>query len=222
MFELSLFRIRAYTFGVLSSFLSALARGGLMFMLIIWLQGIWLPAARLQLRVHSALGRDLHAAADVRVPGRRARCRASSPTATARGRSRPAACSARRVGVRPARAAADRLLLRRLRRAPLPHGPLHGRVRGAQPRRRDEQPPAAAPRRRRRHEPDLPELGPGALDRHLLHADDHRALGDAPPRALLRPRGQRRRPPRPPPTSAASRRSRCSSPRSSATTRRSR
>jgi MFS family permease len=43
MFELTLFRIRAYTFGVLSSFLSALARGGLMFMLIIWLQGIWLP-----------------------------------------------------------------------------------------------------------------------------------------------------------------------------------
>ena len=43
MFELSLFRIRAYTFGILSSFLSALARGGLMFMLIIWLQGIWLP-----------------------------------------------------------------------------------------------------------------------------------------------------------------------------------
>ena len=43
MFELPLFRIRAYTFGVLSSFLSAIARGGLMFMLIIWLQGIWLP-----------------------------------------------------------------------------------------------------------------------------------------------------------------------------------
>jgi MFS family permease len=43
MFRLSLFRIRAFTFGVASSFLSALARGGLMFMLIIWLQGIWLP-----------------------------------------------------------------------------------------------------------------------------------------------------------------------------------
>jgi MFS family permease len=43
MFQLRLFRIRAYTFGVLSSFLSAVARGGLMFMLIIWLQGIWLP-----------------------------------------------------------------------------------------------------------------------------------------------------------------------------------
>jgi MFS family permease len=43
MFRLRLFRVRAYTFGVLSSFLSAVARGGLMFMLIIWLQGIWLP-----------------------------------------------------------------------------------------------------------------------------------------------------------------------------------
>jgi MFS family permease len=44
MFRLPLFRIRAFTFGTLSTFLSAVARGGLMFMLIIWLQGIWLPA----------------------------------------------------------------------------------------------------------------------------------------------------------------------------------
>jgi MFS family permease len=43
MFRLHLFRIRAFTFGTLSTFLSAVARGGLMFMLIIWLQGIWLP-----------------------------------------------------------------------------------------------------------------------------------------------------------------------------------
>jgi MFS family permease len=43
MFALPLFRIRAFTFGTLSTFLSAVARGGLMFMLIIWLQGIWLP-----------------------------------------------------------------------------------------------------------------------------------------------------------------------------------
>ncbi|HEY2770777.1 MAG TPA: MFS transporter [Solirubrobacteraceae bacterium] len=43
MFNLHLFRIRAFTFGTLSTFLAALARGGLMFMLIIWLQGIWLP-----------------------------------------------------------------------------------------------------------------------------------------------------------------------------------
>jgi EmrB/QacA subfamily drug resistance transporter len=43
MFRLALFRIRAFTFGTLSTFLAAVARGGLMFMLIIWLQGIWLP-----------------------------------------------------------------------------------------------------------------------------------------------------------------------------------
>jgi MFS family permease len=43
MFKLGLFRIRAFTFGTLSTFLAAVSRGGLMFMLIIWLQGIWLP-----------------------------------------------------------------------------------------------------------------------------------------------------------------------------------
>ena len=43
MFRLPLFKIRAFAAGTLSSFLSALGRGGLMFMLIIWLQGIWLP-----------------------------------------------------------------------------------------------------------------------------------------------------------------------------------
>jgi len=43
MFRLHLFKIKAFTAGVLSSFLSAIARGGLMFMMIIWLQGIWLP-----------------------------------------------------------------------------------------------------------------------------------------------------------------------------------
>jgi MFS family permease len=43
MFRLPLFRIRAFTFGTLSTFLSAVSRGGLMFILIIWLQGIWLP-----------------------------------------------------------------------------------------------------------------------------------------------------------------------------------
>jgi MFS family permease len=43
MFRLSLFKIKAFTFGTLATFLSAIGRGGLMFMLIIWLQGIWLP-----------------------------------------------------------------------------------------------------------------------------------------------------------------------------------
>ena len=43
MFQLHLFSIRAYSAGVSASFLSAIGRGGLQFMLIIWLQGIWLP-----------------------------------------------------------------------------------------------------------------------------------------------------------------------------------
>ena len=43
LFALSLFRIRAFTAGSLAGFAAAIARGGLQFMLIIWLQGIWLP-----------------------------------------------------------------------------------------------------------------------------------------------------------------------------------
>ena len=43
MFRLSLFRIRAFSAGNAASFLASLSRGGLTFMLIIWLQGIWLP-----------------------------------------------------------------------------------------------------------------------------------------------------------------------------------
>lgn len=43
MFHLVLFRIRAFSIGNFTSLMSAIARGGLSFMLIIWLQGIWLP-----------------------------------------------------------------------------------------------------------------------------------------------------------------------------------
>jgi MFS family permease len=43
MFRLSLFKIRAFTAGNIAGLLGALGRGGLQFMLIIWLQGIWLP-----------------------------------------------------------------------------------------------------------------------------------------------------------------------------------
>ncbi len=43
MFQLSLFRIRAFTAGSIAGLVVAIARGGLQFMLIIWLQGIWLP-----------------------------------------------------------------------------------------------------------------------------------------------------------------------------------
>jgi MFS family permease len=43
LFRLSLFRIRAFAAGNIANFMLALGRGGMQFMLIIWLQGIWLP-----------------------------------------------------------------------------------------------------------------------------------------------------------------------------------
>ena len=43
LFRLSLFRIRAFTAGNVASFAARLGQGGLQFMLVIWLQGIWLP-----------------------------------------------------------------------------------------------------------------------------------------------------------------------------------
>jgi MFS family permease len=43
MFRLELFRVRAFAAGTSSAFLGSLARGGLMLLLVIWFQGIWLP-----------------------------------------------------------------------------------------------------------------------------------------------------------------------------------
>ena len=43
MFRLSLFKIREFTAGNAAGLLVSIARGGIQFMLIIWLQGIWLP-----------------------------------------------------------------------------------------------------------------------------------------------------------------------------------
>ncbi|GAC1461828.1 MAG: MFS transporter [Chloroflexota bacterium] len=43
LFRLDLFKIRPFAAGNISAFLGSMARGGLQFMLIIWLQGIWLP-----------------------------------------------------------------------------------------------------------------------------------------------------------------------------------
>ncbi len=110
MFRLPLFRIRAFTFGTLSTFLSAIARGGLMFMLIIWLQGIWLPLhgynftdTPLWAGIYMLPLTDRHAdrRADLRLPLR--------PLRRALVRDRRDA----RLGAEllPADAAADRLLL---------------------------------------------------------------------------------------------------------------
>ena len=43
LFRMSLFRIRPFAAGNIANLAMALSRGGMQFMLIIWLQGIWLP-----------------------------------------------------------------------------------------------------------------------------------------------------------------------------------
>ncbi len=43
LFDLSLFRIRVYSLGNLANLMVSLGRGGLQFVLVLWLQGIWLP-----------------------------------------------------------------------------------------------------------------------------------------------------------------------------------
>ncbi|HEY5394334.1 MAG TPA: MFS transporter [Trebonia sp.] len=43
LFKISLFKIRAFAYGNLANLMLSMGRGGLQFMLIIWLQGIWLP-----------------------------------------------------------------------------------------------------------------------------------------------------------------------------------
>ncbi|MFD2421859.1 MFS transporter [Amycolatopsis pigmentata] len=43
LFRLHLFRIKAFTAGTITGFIARLAQGGLQFVLIIWLQGVWLP-----------------------------------------------------------------------------------------------------------------------------------------------------------------------------------
>ena len=119
MFPLRLFRIPAFASGNAASLLGAIARGGLQFMLIIWLQGIWLPLHGYDYARHPAVGRHLPAAADGRLPGRRAGRRA--PVRPVR---RPAVRGRRPAGhgavVRRAAADPDRLQLPGLRRAGLP------------------------------------------------------------------------------------------------------
>jgi len=43
LFRISLFRIRAFAAGNIANLMLSMSRGGMQFMLIIWLQGIWLP-----------------------------------------------------------------------------------------------------------------------------------------------------------------------------------
>jgi MFS family permease len=43
MFRLHLFRVRSFSAGISAAFLGSIARGGMMLMMVLWLQGSWLP-----------------------------------------------------------------------------------------------------------------------------------------------------------------------------------
>ncbi|MDP7982714.1 MAG: MFS transporter [Conexivisphaera sp.] len=43
LFNLSLFRVKPFSYGSIALFLNSLGRGAIMFLVVIWLQGIWLP-----------------------------------------------------------------------------------------------------------------------------------------------------------------------------------
>ena len=85
----SLFRIRAFTAGNIAGLAVAIARGGLQFMLIIWLQGIWLPLHGYDYSDTPLWAGIFLLPADRRVPGLGAGLRASCPTGSAPAASRP-------------------------------------------------------------------------------------------------------------------------------------
>ncbi len=174
MFQLSLFRIRAFTAGSIAGFLVAIARGGLQFMLIIWLQGIWLPLHGFDYSQDAAVGRHLPAAADLRFPHFRPDLGDPvRPVRLPRHRQRRDG-RVRRQLHRPD-AAARGLPLLGLRRAHRRERDRERDVRLAQLLIDHGQRPGPAPGRGLGHARDIPELRHGAVDRGVLLAHDRRA-----------------------------------------------
>ncbi len=174
MFRMRLFKIRAFAAGNAASLLGSIARGGLQFMLVIWLAGIWLPLHGYPFNGHPAVGGHLHAAADRRVPAGRAGVgipvRPVRPPAV---RDRRAAGGG--VCLHRPDAAAGGLPLLGVR---LDHHVQRHRLRAvrlAQHLGDHEQRPGAAPRRRLGHALDVPELRHVPVHRDLLLTDDRRA-----------------------------------------------
>ena len=178
LFRISLFKIRAFTAGNIASLMLAMGRGGMQFMLIIWLQGIWLPlhgysfsqtplwagiylvpltvgfllAAPLSGVLSDKFGAKPFTVGGALLTGfdlRAADIRPGElPLLGVRGRHRP----------------------QRLRLRPVLLAELGG----------DDELGAAQPARGgRRHDRHLPELRVRAVDRHLLHADGGRPVQQA-------------------------------------------
>ena len=173
MFQLGLFRIRAFAAGNVAGLLGSIARGGLQFMLIIWLQGIWLP-------LHGYDFADTPLWAGIYMLPLTVGFLVAGPVsgylsdrfgaAPVRHR-RPAG---RGVRVLRPDAAAGRLPVLGVRAAHLLQRDRLGPVRLAQHLGDHEQRPGPPARLGVGHAGHLPELRDGAVDRHLLLADDRR------------------------------------------------
>ena len=175
MFRLSLFRIRPFTAGNLASLLSGLGRGGLMFILIIWLQGIYLP-------IHGYSFENTPLWAGIAMLPLTGGFLIAGPVS---------GYLSDRFGARPfatggmVLAAASFGLLEILpvnftywqfAGDPAAQRHRHGPVRLTEPGRHHELAARRQPRRRRRDVRHLPELGHGAVDRHLLQPDHPRPV----------------------------------------------
>ena len=174
MFHLDLFRIRAFTAGNVASLLSGLGRGGLMFILIIWLQGIWLPR-------HGYSFESTPLWAGIFMLPMTVGFLIAGPVSgylSDRFGARPFATGGMVVAALSfvwLLAPAGRLHLLAVRRRAPGQRPRHGPVRLAEPGGHHERPAAAPSWRRGRDEHDVPERGHGALDRDLLLPHGHRA-----------------------------------------------
>ncbi len=173
MFDLRLMRIRAFAAGVSATLLASIARGGLQFMLIIWLQGIWLPQ-------HGYNFKDTPLWSGIYLLALTCGFVFSGPVsgwlsdkhgarAFSSGGLLVSAAAFAWPAVHP-----DQLPVPGVRRADLRGGRGHGPVLRPQRGRDHEQRARPAARRRLRHAGHLPELRVRAVHRHLLLADDRR------------------------------------------------
>ena len=185
MFQMSLFKIRAFAAGNAASLLGSIARGGLQFMLVIWLAGIWLPLHGYDFTVTPLW-------AGIYMLPLTAGFLVAGPIA---------GTLSDRYG--PRLFATSGLLLAALCFAglmllpvdfPYPlfallifgNGVGFRPVRLPQHLRDHELRTRQAPRLRLRHAGYVPELRHGPVHRHLLLADGRRARLEPPPRALQR------------------------------------
>ena len=171
---ISLFKIRAFAGGNLAGLLAAIGRGGLQFMLIIWLQGIWLP-------LHGYSYDDTPLWAGIYLLPLTVGFLVAGPLSgylsDRFGRATFAVgglllVAASFIGLL---LLPIELPLLGLRAPDRPQRHRLGPVLGAEHDRGHEQRPGRSARRGRRHARHVLQLRHGALDRHLLLADDRRS-----------------------------------------------